>query len=576
MNFSDDFEESIGKIIKWLTVVCLVTIVLWGVISIVKIFIPKKDNGANKQTSQKVINENVDNDAQQNTTIETNDNDIKEDSMLLSDNEAQIQNNGKHTLRLFIKELPDEIYFDELTPDEVFAKRKKMVNQKVGENYIDSVLSFGTLIRWNPESFPLKVYIDANSDVPEHHIAEIKNAFTKWQDTTGSFISFVYVDSPNKADIICSYPKDFYRSCSSDISSETSKQYFTYDDNGNIKQAHIDLTYRDCNDEIYAVDYVYAFVLREIGHALGLRGHSGRFSDKTLYYQEPSKARSVRPEITSFDVNTLKLIYSVLPDKTNNDFSEEQRKKLIKPDEVWGSEFERSAVSEQALLFNIEHSPELPSLQIALANHYKENQQYDDALSAYAKSIVLLNESAFKARVYVRIGDTYSEQNKYLEAIEAYKLSLKSLNDKQQLFNVYFNLGVIYFDQEKYEESMTNFQEAIQFATRKDDFFMLLMNLSQVYIKNKSYSNALKCATKAYSLKKTKDSVYLVAYTNYLNKNYEEAKENLEFLNSKVDSLMGYALLAEVYYNMEKYDDLDKLQQNAIRVFGSSRPFMFD
>lgn len=578
----DDFEENLNLTIKWLTIVSLVVIVLWCLVNFVKLFLPKSPTDTDKnKANEEMVKSEIDIETSDQAAMELldidNDSLSNEDELKLfiSEDKVQTSSHAGYTFKVNVKEMPEKLYFDSIRNDEGLAKKREIVNQKVGENYIDSVLSYGTLERWNPDSFPLKVYISAPPEVPKSHINEIKNAFVKWQDTTNGFISFVYVDNPEKADILCAYPKDFYRSCDSNQNSETSKQYFVYDDNGYIKTSNIELTYKDCNGEVYAEDLVYAFALREIGHALGLRGHSGMFQNKVLYYPTPNKNESVRPEINLADINTLKLIYSVLPDKTNADFSAEQMQKLIKPDEVWGDQIERTVQSERAILYNIERSPDIPSLHIALANHYSEQGKYDEALAVYSRSIVLLHDSAYKARVYVKVGDTYSSQHRYLEALEAYKLSLKALNDKNNLFNVYFNVGFIYYQQAKYDEALRAFQTAIQFVSDKESFYRLLMNLTAVYIKVANYTNAQKCADKAYSLKETKDSIYLVAYTRFLNGDYDEAQSYLEDSVEMYDSLLSYALLAQIYYKTDQYGKLQKLQAKADEKFPKNPPFVF-
>ena len=576
----DDFEDNLNLAIKWLTIISLIAIVIWCIIALAKLFIPKDTNSAKNRAAEEMVKDNE--------TVEASDEAVNEIldlgytssaedelNMFLNEEDAQTSSHAGYTFKLNVKEMPDKLYFDSIKNEDLLQKKREIINQKVGENYIDSVLSYGTLERWNPESFPLKVYIQKPPEVPPSHINEIYNAFTKWADTTNGFISFQYVDSPEQADIICDYPQDFYRSCSTDQSSVTSKQYFTYDENGYIKKSNIDLTYKDCNGEIYAEDLVYAFALREIGHSLGLRGHSGIFKNKVLYYPVARKNESVRPEINVADINTLKLIYSVLPDKTNTEFSEEQRKKLIKPEEIWGDTIERSVTSEKAILYNIERSPDIPSLHIALANYYSEHGQYDEALAVYSRSIVLLNDAAFKARVYVKVGDTYSSQHRYLEALEAYKLSLKSLNDKNNLFNVYFNLGFIYYQQAKYNDSLKAFQTAIQFVGNKEAFHRLLMNLACVYIKVGNYADAQKCADKAYSIRESKCSTYIEAYTRFLNGDYEGAEKFAAISVDEYNSLMGYGLLAQIYYRTEQYAALKKLQAQANEAFPNNPPFEF-
>lgn len=581
MNFSDDLEDNLNVMIKWLTVVSLVAIVIWCLISVVRFVLPKSEPKKTPVNTEMINEDFAEQDAGDEAVRELlglDENSENNDgvSLMIDGDDVQQETNGNHTFSVNIKPLPERLYFATINNNEMQVRKRQIINQKVGENYIDSVLSYGTLERWNPQSFPLKVFIKKTPEVPASHVNEVKNAFNKWQDTTQGFISFVFVDSEDKADIVCSYPKDFYRACNSDESSVTSKQYYTYDAAGHITKSNIELTYKDCNDEVYAEDLVYAFALREIGHSLGLRGHSGRFQDKVLYYPAPNKNESVRPEINVADINTLKLIYSVLPDKTNAEFSEEQLQKLIRPEEVWGDKVERTPNSEKAILYNIERSPDVPALHIALANYYSKHGEYDKALEVYSKSIVLLNDADFKARVYVRVGDTYSSQQRYLEAIEAYKLSLKTLNNKQNLFSVYFNLGFIYYQQERYEEALQAYQNAIQFVQSKETFYRLLMNLTEVYIKNENYVDAQKCADKAYSLLKTKDSQYLVAYTRFLNEEYDEAQTYIVSSVEQYGGLMDYALLAQIYYKTQQFDKLQELTLQAKTRFTDNMPFSFE
>ena len=577
MNFSDDLEENLSIIIKWLMLVSLVVIVLWGVVNIFKSMFSKPD--ANKQqttttetTNNDYLTKTDDEVAQELQDLESSPED--ELTELLPNEDAVVQHIGDKTFILNVKELPEKLFFGLTTSNSNYQKRQDAVNKKVGVNYIDSVLSYGSLVRWNPASFPLKIYIEKNPNVPHNHVNELKSAFAKWQECTNNFISFVYVNDKANADIVCTYPENFTRTCESAESSETSRQFFTYDEEGHIEKANIELTYRDCNGQKYADDLVYAFTLKEVGHALGLRGHSGMFQGQALFYSDYDQSKG-RPEIHSADINTLKLVYSLMPDKTDADFTEEQVKKLIRPEEVWGDKVERTPHSEKTILYNIEKTPEIPALHISLANYYSEKGEYDKALEVYSRSIILLNEAEMKARVYVRVGDTFTSQYRYMEAAEAYKLSLKNLNKKQNLYDVYFNLGYIYFQQGKYEESLNSFQSALQYAYSKDTFYRLLMNLSQVYLKTNNLENATKCAEKALSLRKTPRSQYITAYTKYLNEDIETAQVLLEEIIEKVDYPLAYALLAQIYYKTEQFEDLQTLSDSATEIFEDKTPFVF-
>ena len=577
MNFSDDFEENLSMIIKWLMIISLATIIIWGVVNIFKaIFV--RPEPAKVPTNTEMVKENYLSKSNDEVVNEIEDLENNVETELFDNGEdldSQVEVVGNKIFKLNVKELPENLFFGLQSSIKEFQKKQDAINKKVGENYIDSVLSYGVLERWNPKTFPLQVYIERNPNVPRNHINELKSAFIKWQERTNDFINFVFVQKPDDADILCLYPENFNRSCVSAETSETSRQYFSYDADGKIKNAKIELTYKDCNGQKYADDLVYAFALREVGHSLGLKGHSGITQGQPIFYTEKYVHNGRRPEIQKADINTLKLIYSLMPDKTNLDFTEEQLQKLIKPEEVWGDKVERVPESEKAILYNIEKSPDIPALHISLANYYSANGQYDKALEIYSRSIVLLNEAEMKARVYVRVGDTFSSQYRYSEAAEAYKLSLKNLNKKQNLFEVYFNLGYVYYQQKHYEEALKSYQSAFQYASSKEWFYKLLMNMSLIYLKVGKFQNAQKCVEKAVSLYKTSDSQYLVAYVRYLNQDFDNAQLLLEDLVQNYDYALGYGLLAQIYHKTGQFEALKLLSETASEVFAGNVPFSF-
>ena len=83
----------------------------------------------------------------------------------------------------------------------------------------------------------------------------------------------------------------------------------TYHQNNTIVKAEIILLDKDKKGAPLSKDNMYRLALHEIGHSLGIVGHSPNFSDVM-------SLRDIRDEskITARDVNTLKLIYSNSPD----------------------------------------------------------------------------------------------------------------------------------------------------------------------------------------------------------------------------------------------------------------------
>ncbi|MBO7673074.1 tetratricopeptide repeat protein [bacterium] len=569
MRLDGDFDDNMKELTRYAILICIVLIALWFLISIVKIVFPSQKTAIE---NKKMLKSDT---SIENTLSDLVDENVADDNLIFDDSKKTYSYTNKR-FNVYISDLPEDIYYPNIyTQEKEQAEKRASINKKVGDNYIDSVLSYGTLVRWNPESFPLKVYIKLSENVPGYHMQEIKSAFKRWEESTQGFISFTYVDSADKANIVCSYPENFVRACDTNTYSSPSRQYFTYDEKGNILRSNIEFTYNDCNGENYAQDMVYAIALREIGHSLGLRGHSGGSNDNILYYPEPSREHSVRPVINKSDLNTLRLVYSIKPDKIDKALSSEQNQKLIKPDDVWGEKFDRSVASEKAMLYNLKMSPEVPDLYVTLANYYKEKGEYDKAISIYSRSIVIMNNAELKSKVYARVGDTYNLQARYEEAVEAYKLSLKSLNNKQALFDVYFNLGVVYYKDGKLQDAILSFQKAIKYVYDRENSFRVLVNLAELYLKAGNYVNAAKCAEKAYTIKSDALSAYVYAYSLYKNSEFAKSQALMEEYINKSANARLYLLLAKIYHETQQYDKLDALAVQAAGVFHGQKIFTF-
>ena len=94
---------------------------------------------------------------------------------------------------------------------------KNNAMQIYGANYIEQAPTDSKIIRWNPKTFPLKVYISfpANSSYPDYYKEQVTKAFTQWVKSSG-FISFKFVNSYEKADIVVKFEKLPKNGCSKD------------------------------------------------------------------------------------------------------------------------------------------------------------------------------------------------------------------------------------------------------------------------------------------------------------------------------------------------------------------------
>jgi hypothetical protein len=159
-------------------------------------------------------------------------------------------------------------------------------------------------LRWPKRAMPLKVHLPRPPDGmvgdPDAVLDAVRDGVLDWTDVAAPGIpSFAFVDAPGQADIPIIWEAtpsgDWYVAhCAYDIHPLQRR----------FGVSRILVTGRWRGQEP-SLDTFYAVVLHEMGHALGLTGHSPDRRD-TLYPQVNAVGR---PQITDRDRETLRLLY---------------------------------------------------------------------------------------------------------------------------------------------------------------------------------------------------------------------------------------------------------------------------
>ena len=128
--------------------------------------------------------------------------------------------------------------------------------------------------KWdNPKS--IRTYI------PQHSKRELmKQAFAQWTKFTNGKIIFKYVSDPKNAQIKVKFVKDIY-----DVTGNKTTIGQTYHESMGSKMisAVITISDRSPNGAAFKKDAVYRVMVHEIGHALGIFGHS-QDPKSVMYY----------------------------------------------------------------------------------------------------------------------------------------------------------------------------------------------------------------------------------------------------------------------------------------------------
>lgn len=160
------------------------------------------------------------------------------------------------------------------------------------------------LFRWPESRIPITVFIEPGDAVPGYR-AEfddvLRHAFREWETATEGKVKFDVVSQRDGARMIVTWTDDMH---APELRAEAGKASVVQDSEG-IKSADIQLlTVSPFKEGPLGCELLYNVCLHEIGHALGLMGHSP-YPDDIMYPQ-----LSVQTGITPRDAKTLHVVYA--------------------------------------------------------------------------------------------------------------------------------------------------------------------------------------------------------------------------------------------------------------------------
>ncbi len=291
--------------------------------------------------------------------------------------------------------------------------------QTYGTNYIEQAPLGSDIIRWNTKTFPLKVYADfsTNPNYPEYYNDQITKAFGQWAGASG-FIAFSFINNPAKADIIINFKPSPESGCT-----ETGCKYIVAHTepiikNRILKQMIITVYDKDATGSFFSDKELYNTVLHEIGHALGIMGHSYS-TDDLMYMSNQTHAiptfiqyRSDFQYISPKDVSTLKLLYNIMPTITNTPLSDINEKKLLYAPVILGNLKTIGARKVKEAKEYIAQAPNLPGGYMDLGIAYDDMGNTTKALEAFQKAYNLATSENDRYTILYNIAAMYLNNNK--------------------------------------------------------------------------------------------------------------------------------------------------------------------
>lgn len=216
-----------------------------------------------------------------------------------------------HAYKKFQQMKPDDMrsqqYGALISVLETEAKKasQKKTEQSSGDNYLAAVAG-SNLLKWKLDK-PISVFVKDGTSVPGYRTEyeeSLRQAFDEWTQATDGKIRFSFIQDPSVARMSVVWTDDLHAPA---MTAEAGVARTAFGANGIESAEILLLTLDPLKDGPLGKNRLFNTCLHEIGHALGLQGHSPHEEDimsSTLIVQQGLSPRDIRTINALYSDNT--------------------------------------------------------------------------------------------------------------------------------------------------------------------------------------------------------------------------------------------------------------------------------